>query len=161
MPFKRIIDLRVGSWVKYRENYYQVFSINSLSELVGISRTTESGIESLEVKYDALNGIRFTKEILEKISGYHNRGEEFEKSNLYLITLEEETGFKDAWNPEKNMIIKWSLCIRELEGSWWVLIEDSSVTFETMGEGEFYYLHDLQNLVSTLISLDIEWNNLM
>jgi hypothetical protein len=70
-------------------------------------------------------------------------------SNCYLVSLQEIT--------QKGNPIDWSLSFRELEGSWWVNIEESSVTFETIGEGEFYYLHDLQNIISSLIYCDIVW----
>lgn len=154
----KVIELKVGNWVDYNGDFYQVTSISN-SGKVGISRKVESGVVSLEAPIGSLNGIKFTKEILYQLEGFKEK-EYQEKSNIYLISLLEDTGKPDSFNPRENLIIDWSICIKELEGSWWVNIEDSTVTFETMGEGEFYFLHDLQNIVSSFIYQEIVWKNL-
>ena len=157
----KLIELRIGSWVEYqgRGDYYQVTNISS-SGRVGIEKKLEKGgTISLEVPIKELNGIKFTKEILSQIEGYQYR-EKQEEHNHYLISLLEDLHRPDPSDPEKSWIIDYSLSIRELEGSWWVNVEESSISFETMGEGEFYFLHDFQNIISTFINLDIVWNNL-
>ena len=153
----KLIELKIGNWVEYSGDLYQVTSISN-SGKVGISRKIESGIVSLEASLGSLNGIKFSKEILYQLEGFKEK-EYQEKSNIYLVSLLENTGKPDSFNPGKNLIIDWSICIKELEGSWWVNIEDSTVTFETMGEGEFYFLHDLQNIVSSFIYREIVWKN--
>ena len=154
----RLIELRVGNWVDYGGVPYQVTSISSLGK-IGISRKIDSGIISLEAPIETLYGIKFTKEILYQLEGFKEK-EYQERSNIYLISLLEDTGKPDSSNPGVNLTIDWSVCIKELEGSWWVNIEDSTVSFETMGEGEFYFLHDLQNIVSSFIYQEIVWKNL-
>ena len=153
----KLIELKIGNWVEYNSDPYQVTSISN-SGKVGISRKIESGIVSLEASLGSLSGIKFTKEILYQLEGFKEK-EYQEKSNIYLVSLLENTGKPDSFNPGKNLIIDWSICIKELEGSWWINIEDSTVTFETMGEGEFYFLHDLQNIVSSFIYQEIVWKN--
>ena len=140
------IELRIGSWVKYQDGYYQVISLEQ--DGVGISKSNENVIHTLKVLPSQLEGIKFNVDILRELEGYCPKETE-ELSNTYLVSLKETTS--------RGLKIDWSLCLRELEGSWWVNIEDSSVTFETIGEGEFYYLHDLQNIVSTFLYLDIVW----
>ena len=141
-----IIELRIGSWVEYRNDYYQVCSINK--DKIGITKKGNLTKTTFEARLDQLNGIRFNTEILRNLQGYVSKDTET-LSNCYLVSLQEIT---QMGNP-----IDWSLSFRELEGSWWVNIEESSVTFETIGEGEFYYLHDLQNIISSLIYCDIVW----
>lgn len=153
----KLIELKIGNWVEYSGDPYQVTSISN-SGKVGISRKIESGIVSLEASLGSLSGIKFSKEILYQLEGFKEK-EYQEKSNIYLVSLLENTGKPNSFNPGKNLIIDWSICIKELEGSWWVNIEDSTVSFETMGEGEFYFLHDLQNIVSSFIYQEIVWKN--
>ena len=140
------IELRTGSWVKYQEKYYQVISIDP--DGIGIMRFGGNVIHTLKVLANQLEGIKFDVNILRELEGYLPKTTE-EQSNTYLVSLNETT--------KSGLEINWSLCFRELEGSWWIIIEDSSVTFEVIGEGEFYYLHDLQNIVSTFLYLDIIW----
>lgn len=145
----KLIELRIGSWISYQGNPYRVAEISG-DGTIGIVRELPGGggVETLFVKSEVLGGIKFTKEILKEISGYSPKDHE-EDSNCYLISIIEKT--------KKGLEIDWSLSIRELEGSWWVNIEESSVSFETVGEGEFYYLHDFQNIISSLTYLDITW----
>lgn len=156
----KTIELRIGSWVEYQNHPYRVTSISN-SGKIWIERKSSVGgnLVSLEVPIEQLKGIRFTKEILSQIEGYQYR-EKQEEHNHYLISLLEDLHRPDPFNPEKSWIIDYSLSIRELESSWWVNVEESSVTFETLGEGEFCFLHDFQNIISTFINLDITWNNL-
>ena len=140
------IELRIGSWVKYQERYYQVISIEQ--DGISISRSDGNVIHTLKVLPGQLEGIKFNVDILRELEGYLPKKIE-ELSNTYLVSLKEITS--------QGHEIDWSLCFRELEGSWWINIEESSVSFETVGEGEFYYLHDLQNIVSTFIYLGIIW----
>ena len=141
-----VIELRIGSWVEYQNNYYQVISIER--DKIGITRDEDLTKTTLEVAPSQLNGIQFNTEILRNLNGYISKDTET-LSNCYLVSLREIT--------QKGNTIDWSLSFRELEGSWWVNVEESSVTFETIGEGEFYYLHDLQNIISSLIYCDIIW----
>lgn len=155
----RLTELRVGSWIEYQGQYYQVTSTSRTGKIGITKKSDNSGNISFEVPIEQVNGIKFTKEILSQIEGYQYR-EKQEEYNHYLISLLEDLHRPDPSEPEKSWIIDYSLSIRELEGSWWVNVEESSVTFETMGEGEFYFLHDFQNIISTFINLDIVWNNL-
>lgn len=152
------IELKIGNWVEYKGQNYQVIGIPD-SKIAKIKTTNQwGGTVTFEVPCSQLNGIRFSKEILSQIEGYRKKDYQ-EESNIYLISIQEDLKKPNPNNPEENLIIDWSICIKELEGSWWVIIEDSSATFETMGEGEFYFLHDLQNIVSSFIYQEIVWKN--
>ena len=145
-----LTELRIGSWVSYEDRYFRVAEISS-DGTVGIVRSSDSGIETRFVKNDFLDGIKFTKDILRCISGYISKEKE-EESNHYLVSITEDL--------KKDLSMIWSLSFRELEGSWWINIEESSMLFETIGEGEFYSVHDLQGILSSFINLDLEiqWN---
>lgn len=151
----KVNELRIGNWVEYKDRNYQVIGISDTGK-VKIKSRNDFGITLLEAPCSELNGIKFSKEILFQIEGYKEK-ENQERSNLYLISLIEDLKKPNPVNKDENLIIDWSICIKELEGSWWVNIEDSSATFETMGEGEFYFLHDLQNIVSSFIYQEIVW----
>lgn len=145
-------ELRIGSWVSYQDKYYRIAEISG-DGTVGIVRSCESGIETRFVKYDILEGIRFTKEILRCIKGYIPK--ESEEASLYLVSITEDL--------KEDLSAIWSLSFKELEGSWWVNIEESSIMFTTIGEGEFYFVHDLQGILSSFINLDIdiEWKSMI
>lgn len=148
-----LIELRIGSWISYEDRYYRVAEISG-DGTIGIIRSNSDGVETRFVKHDVLEGIRFTKEILHCIKGYIPKESE-DEINHYLISITEEI--------KEDLSAIWSLSFQELEGSWWVNIEESSIMFTTIGEGEFYFVHDLQGILSSLINLDleIEWNSMI
>lgn len=145
-------ELRIGSWVDYEDKYYRVAEISG-DGTIGIVRSSESGIETRFVNHEVLKGIRFTKEILRCIKGYIPKESE-EAISHYLVSITEDL--------KEDLSAIWSLSFHELEGSWWVNIEESSIMFTTIGEGEFYFVHDLQGMLSSFINLDIEieWNSM-
>jgi hypothetical protein len=148
-----LTELRIGSWVSYEDKHFRVAEISG-DGTVGIVRSNNSGIETRFVKNDFLDGIKFTKDILRCISGYIPKERE-EEVNHYLVSITEDL--------KEDLSMIWSLSFRELEGSWWVNIEESSALFETIGEGEFYFVHNLQGILSSFINLDIEiqWNTVI
>lgn len=148
-----LIELRIGSWVSYEDRYFRVAEISG-DGTVGIVRSNNSGVETRFVKNDFLDGIKFTKDILHCISGYIPKERE-EEVNHYLVSITEDL--------KEDLSMIWSLSFRELEGSWWVNIEESSALFETIGEGEFYFVHNLQGILSSFINLDLEiqWNTVI